>query len=435
MGGAKWIVRKFGECATLVRDTVSPADVKSSPYIGLEHIGEGSLSLIGQGTADDVMSVKSHFRRGDVLFGKLRPYFRKVVIAPFDGVCSTDIWVVRPQGDTDAGFLFYWMASDEFVDASVRGSEGTKMPRAQWEFVSRIERPVPPLSQQRAIAHILGTLDDKIELNRRMNETLEAMARAVFKSWFVDFDPVRAKMEGRDPLPAPQSEAARQADGLPPHLADLFPGRFEESELGEIPAGWGVGQFGDIADNPRRGVQPNAIEPSKPYIGLEHMPRRCIALSEWGQAEELESNKFEFKRGDILFGKLRPYFHKVGVAPVVGVCSTDILVVVPKEPEWFGFVIGHISSVEFISHTDAASTGTKMPRTSWQDMARFDIVLPPVKVVSAYTGIIHSLIDRIITNIHESRTLAALRDALLPKLLSGEIRVPEAEKFVAERLP
>ena len=123
--------------------------------------------------------------------------------------------------------------------------------------------------------------------------TKEAMARALFKSWFVDFDPVRAKAEGRHP-------------DLPQPLADLFPDRFEDSELGKIPAGWGVGTLGDVAEHPRRGVQPDEIDGSTPYIALEHMSKRCIALSDWGAADGVESNKFEFRQGDILFGKLRP---------------------------------------------------------------------------------------------------------------------------------
>src|SRR5207249_1684583 len=111
----------------------------------------------------------------------------------------------------------------------------------------------------------------------------------------------------------------------------LFPGSFEGSELGEIPKGWEIGRLGDVAVHPRRGIQPSEIEPSTPYIALEHMPKRCIALADWGTADGLESNKFEFRKGEILFGKLRPYFHKVGVAPANGVCSTDIVVVTPRE--------------------------------------------------------------------------------------------------------
>jgi type I restriction enzyme S subunit len=181
----------------------------------------------------------------------------------------------------------------------------------------------------------------------------------------------------------------------------------------------------------RRGIEPEQIEPGTPYTALEHMPKRRIALSEWGIANALESNKFEFQANEILFGKLRPYFHKVGVAPVAGVCSTDIVVVAPKSEHWFGFVLEHISSAAFVEHTDASSTGTKMPRTSWQDMARYPIVIPPRAAAQAFTNRIRPAIARTVAGIHESRTLAALRDLLLPKLISGEIRVKEAERLVA----
>jgi type I restriction enzyme S subunit len=284
-------------------------------------------------------------------------------------------------------------------------------------YLRSIEIPLPPLPEQHAIAHILGTLDDKIELNRKQNETLEAMARALFRAWFVDFEPVRAKIEGR-------WQRGQSLPGLPEHLYDLFPDRLVESELGEIPEGWKVGMLGDIADHPRRGVLPNSIEPDTPYIALEHMPKRCIALSEWSVADGIESNKFEFRKGDILFGKLRPYFHKVGVAPIDGVCSTDIVVIVPKNAIWFGFVLGHVSSTEFVEHTNAGSTGTKMPRTRWTDMAHYKIALPPHAIAQAFTQYLRPSMDRIIAGIHESRPLSQLRDTLLPKLISGKLRLP-----------
>lgn len=295
---------------------------------------------------------------------------------------------------------------------------GSTFPNVSADQLAGMWWPRLEEDEQRAIARILGTLDDKIELNRQMNETLEAMARALFKSWFVDFDPVRAKAEGRDP-------------GLPKHIADLFPDSFEDSELGEIPKGWPVGALGRIAVHPRRGVQPEEIDVSTPYIALEHMPRRSIALSEWSTADGLESNKFEFKRGEILFGKLRPYFHKVGVAPIDGVCSTDIVVVDPRTESWFGVVLGHVSSTEFVEYTNSGSTGTKMPRTSWSEMERYPIVIPPERAAMALTAQVRTMVDHIIASIHESKTLAALRDTLLPKLVSGELRIEDAERFLA----
>jgi len=183
----------FADCAELVSRQIHPKDVaQDTPYIGLENIVENGLFLNGMGLASDVDSQKSVFKKGDILFGKLRPYFRKVVIAPRDGICSTDIWVVRPKENTDRNFLFYWMASPQFVDDATRASEGTKMPRAKWEVVAKFKKP--KCENEKELGFILSSLDDKIAINRQINQILESMAQTIFKSWFVDFDPVKAKI-------------------------------------------------------------------------------------------------------------------------------------------------------------------------------------------------------------------------------------------------
>jgi type I restriction enzyme S subunit len=304
----------------------------------------------------------------------------------------------KDKAAIDLCYVYYLMCSSAYRHEVLASATGTTVKHTSPERIKRFRFLRPSLPEQHAIANILGRPDDKIELNRKMNETLEAVSQALFKSWFVDFEPFRDQ-------------------GM------------EDSPLGPIPKGWMVGILGDIADNQHRGIHPKDIDPSTPYIGLEHIPRKCIALSEWGHAKELESNKFRFKKGEFLFGKLRPYFHKVGVAPLDGVCSTDILVIAPKEPAWFGFALGHVSSTEFVAYTDAGSTGTKMPRTNWQDMARYEVVLPPQPLAESFNEVICPLVDKIIGNIHQSRTLAAIRDTLLPKLLSGEISVRDAESF------
>ncbi len=342
----------------------------------------------------------------------------------------------------DAGYVLAFLTHPEVKSYIESFNAGGSRRAVTKGHIESFRLPLPPLPEQRAIARILGTLDDKIELNRRMNETLEAMAQALFKSWFIDFDPVRRNVARarNQPAPRPTSHPSPNGrgdrdEGVAAGKAydHLFPDSLEDSELGEIPTEWKVGTLGDIANHPRRGVQPNDMEPTTPYIALEHMPRRCIALSEWSAADGLESNKFKFKKGEILFGKLRPYFHKVGVAPVDGVCSTDIVVVTPRTEEWFGFVLGHISSDNFVEHTNASSTGTRMPRTSWSEMARYRVVVPPESVTKAFTVQTRLAVDHIIASIHESRTLATLRDTLIPKLISGELRVTNP-KILAEAM-
>ena len=367
------------------------------------------------------------FHSGDTLMARITPCLENGKIARYvaqgpelEAHGSTEFIVLRGRPNvTDNDFAYYltgWNMVRDYAIGQMTGTSGRQ--RVPTDSLDHLIVPIPPLSEQRAIAHILGTLDDKIELNRRMNETLEEMARALFKSWFVDFDPVRAKMERRwcrgESLP-----------GMPAELYDLFPDGMVDSELGEIPSGWEVRALGDVAMESRVSVKPSEIEIGTPLIALEHMPRRCIALSDWGVADEVGSNKFRFERGDILYGKLRPYFHKVGIAPLDGVCSTDIVIVAPAADCWFGFVLGHISSTAFVEYTDTTSTGTRMPRTKWSDMARYTVALPGRELAEAFTFQIQPWTDRIVSGIHESRALAARRDMLLPRLISGKLQVTQ----------
>ncbi len=325
---------------------------------------------------------RSILAEGDVLFSMAGVYIGKTAVVPKEILPANTnqaVGIIRlDRAKAEPRFIDFVLRNktyNSFVNNLVAQSAQPNLNLAE---IGNLPVPLPPLAEQRAIAGVLGALDDKMELNRRMNETLEAIAKAEF----------RRMME----------------------------------EGGE------TGTLGDIAENPKRAVDPSEIDAQTPYIGLEHMPRRSIALGEWGTAGDLESGKARFHRGEILFGKLRPYFHKVGVAPLDGVCSTDILTIVPKKPAWFGLVLGHLSSKELIDHTDACSTGTKMPRASWSDIARYEIALPPEPVAAKLTGMIQPLVERIIANIHESQTLAGLRDALLPKLLSGAVRVRAEER-------
>lgn len=360
---------------------------------------------------------------GDILLSH-KGTVGKLAIVPLDAppfVCSpqTTFWRTLDSDRIDRRYLYYYMSSDEFrQQLDSRKGETDMADYVSLTAQRELRVLLPAIEEQQAIARILGTLDDKIELSRRMSHTLEAIARAIFQSWFVDFDPVVAKAEGRKPV------------GMSAETARLFPKEFEDSPLGPIPKGWRVGRLGEISDNKRRGVNPTDVKPGTAYIGLEHMPRRHISLSDWGLSDGVASNKFRFERGEILFGKLRPYFHKVGVAAIDGVCSTDILVISPKHEHWFGIVLGHASSDELVQYADAGSTGTKMPRTSWQELARYEVVIPDEGVALAFAEWSRQMMNRVAINIHLSRTIANLRDALLPRLLSGELRVKEAEKML-----
>jgi len=275
----------------------------------------------------------------------------------------------------DPRFLFFWMNGREFFVQFKGVSAQTDMA----EYVSltdqrRMHMTLPPLSEQRAIAHILGTLDDKIELNRRMSETLEAMARALFKSWFVDFDPVRAKAGGRDP-------------GLPDEIAKLFPDALtEHPELGEIPDGWEVRPLPEVvAVNPtrslRKGEVAHFLKPDQ--VG-------------WGSTEYI------------------------------------VLRALPPWPPEFAYCLARSTAFrDFAIQSMTRSSGRQ--RVPADSLSHFRLVVAPMPVAELFGSLVQPAFARASAAARESRTLAALRDALLPKLISGEPRVKDAERFLKER--
>ena len=422
----EWQAKTFGDCATLIRESVSPSDLGDTPYIGLEHIGENTLSLVGRGIASDVTSTKSRFRKGDILFGKLRCYFRKVVTAPFDGVCSTDIWVTRAKEGIDQDFLYYCMASQSFVDFADSGSEGTRMPRAQWEWVSRYKFDLPSLVEQQRIAHILGTLDDKIELNRQMNETLEATARAIFKSWFVDFDPVKAKMEGRKP-PCMDAETAA-----------LFPLGFQDSPLGKIPREWDVGTLGNLSHQPQYGYTASATDESvgAKFLRITDINKR--AWVDWNsvpycEITDKDFEKYRLRKGDVLIARMADPGHGVLIEEdQEAVFASYLIRFCPIHSEYARFLQYWLRSDSYWKLVKGREIGTTRASLNAKTLSGFPLVIPPLDIVEVFSSRVSSLRDRVVANTSEAESLANLRDTLLPKLLSGEIRVDAAAEILEE---
>lgn len=320
------------------------------------------------------------------------------------------------------GYLVSWLALPEtkgYIESFNAGGSRRAITKGH---IEAFQVPLPPLSVQREVASFADFINRRIHLLHQTNGTLESIAQALFKSWFVDFDPVRAKAEGREP------------EGMDAATAALFPNEFEESALGLIPKGWAPAKLSAICTNPRAQAKPGQMPADTPYIGLEHMPRKSIALGGAGTAEGLESGKFWFERNDVLFGKLRPYFHKVGLAPCRGVCSTDILVLRPEAPHWLGFLTMHASSDALVSHTTQLSNGARMPRTSWHDVGGFDVVLPSQDVAAAFNAMVSPMFERIHANIATAHSLSETRDALLPRLVSGKLRLPDAQTQLEDAL-
>ncbi len=301
----------------------------------------------------------------------------------------------------DPFFVFYLLSTYADKVKSIAGGAAT--PIVNKTSFANIEALVPPLSTQRKIAAILSAYDDLIENNLRRIKILEEMAQNLYREWFVKF-----RFPGHEQV------------------------RFVDSPLGRIPEGWEVTALGKIAVQIRDAVHPGSVDPETPYFGLEHLPRKSIALSDWGFAGEVKSTKLLFKKGDILFGKIRPYFHKVGVAPFSGVCSSDTIVIRPIEDDWFGLVLGCTSSVEFIEQATGTSQGTKMPRASWDVLVKYQIPMPNQAILCQFNKVMSDIVSQLHNFVFRNQILRRTRDMLLPKLISGEVDVSELAISIPE---
>jgi type I restriction enzyme S subunit len=281
-------------------------------------------------------------------------------------------------------------------------------------YLRTIEILVPPLPEQRAIAHILGTLDDKIELNRRMNETLEAMARSIFKSWFVDFDPVRAKVEGRDP-------------GLPKHIADLFPDSFEDSELGEIPKGWGISTVGEEF-NLTMGQSPPGETYNEIGEGLSFFQGRADFGFRYPSHRVFCTAPTRFADpGDALVSVRAPV-GDINMALETCAVGRGVAAIRHKSGSRSYTYYAMLSLVDVFG--DFEAEGTVFGCINKDDFHRIKFIAPPPQLALAFEKAAFSIDQAIENHIIQFRTLAALRDALLPKLISGDLRVKDVDKFI-----
>ena len=406
--------------AFLVNPPVSIKRGCPTPFVDMAAIQPG-LRSVQSTRVREFRGSGSRFQNGDTLLARITPCLENGKIARYTadadseiGHGSTEFIVVRGRpGVTDTKYAFYITRSDQVRSYAIGQMTGTSgRQRVPPKSLTNLDVAVPPLPEQRAIAHILGTLDDKIELNRRMNATLEAMARALFKSWFVDFDPVRAKVEGRD-------------TGLPKGIADLFPDRMVDSEMGEIPEGWEVRALKDCMN-------------------------LTMGQSPPGSTYNDHGDGLPFFQGRSEFGFRYPEKRRFCSAPTRVANPEDTLVSV-RAPvgdinlAWERCCIGR--GVAALRHKSGSSsftyhsawalqrelkeyehTGTVFGAINKGQFQALKVTEPDPRVVEAFDTISVSLDARIRSNFAESLTLAALRDTLLPKLISGEIRVPGVER-------
>ena len=371
-----WREVRLGDVAELSKTSWKLFD-EPYPYIGLEHINENKLRLNGIGDSNSVASNKYRFNSGDILFGKLRPYFRKVVLAKFDGICSTDIWVVKPKDKTDNVFLFYFFANPALVNISYSTSNGTRMPRADWNFLADTLWQVPPLPEQKAIAEILSSLDDKIDLLHRQNKTLENIAQTLFRQWFVeDAD------EGWEEKPL--DEIADYLNGL---ACQKHPAKNEIDKL--------------------------------PVLKIKELRNGCTENSDWATSEIEE--KYIIEIGDIIFSWSGSLMLKIWDGQKCVLNQHLFKVTSEQYPKWFYYFWTKHYLEKFIAIAD--SKATTMGHIKRGDLSSSMVLTPTDSEIRKMDKKIIPVFEKNILNSKQIRTLENLRDTLLPKLMNGEVRI------------
>ncbi len=381
-GLSEWKECKLGEIAQLEKNSWKVGD-EDLPYIALEHIVEGGLRLQGIGDSKTIASNKFLFNSNCFLFGKLRPYFRKLYRPDFEGICSTDIWVIKPKGENDKDFLFYFFANQKFVDFTYSGSSGTRMPRADWKFVSQSKWDFPPLPEQKAIASVLSSLDDKIDLLHRQNKTLEALAETLFRQWFVE--EAQEDWEKKSLLDAIQLVGGGTPKTSMPVYWD-----------GDIP--WLSG--GDISSNHKSFIYSSEKKISE--AGLSNssaklLPQYATVISARGTVGKycILSEPMTFSQSN--YG------------------------ILPKYENCFFFTYLLINHV--VEELQASAYGSVFDTITTTTFKENIVQIPHRNEIQKFENSITSYFQKMLANKSQINTLEKLRDTLLPKLMSGEIQV------------
>lgn len=437
----EWKTTKLGDIAEINPDSIDRSWPHSHiRYIDISSVGVGQLESSPQvlKLGEAPSRAKRIVKTGDTVLSTVRPNRRSMFFVSQPGndwIVSTGFAVLRPKSNlVDPRFLYACVFNQQFTDYLVTQEKGAAYPAVSPEDIANAEMLLPPLREQQAIACILGALDDKIELNRRRNRTLEGMARAIFQSWFVDFDPVKAKAAGRTP------------PGLKPELAALFPDSFQDSPLGPIPHGWDVKSVADVTFRVTKGDTPRneaikAASENERWIPM----LRVNAITDEGEilidkAERIpesihfgKSKRSILEPNDILYTNAGTIGRIAFVQPEFLPANTNQAIAIVKPnpnliPPCYLYMTLRRPAFQEELHKDIVQAVQANLALGKISEAKF--IRPPEDLVERLFFPVNSILNQIWHSRKQSRTLSDLRDTLLPKLIAGEFRVPDAERIV-----
>ena len=395
-----WEKVKLNDICSSIYDGDHNAPPKSDtgvPFVTISNIDAADGSIDFSNTAHvpnsyfESLKPERRPRPGDVLYSVVGSFGIPSLVKdqkPF--VFQRHVAILRPNDRIEPEYLYYSMKSRNFYHWADSVAIGAAQRTVTLGQLREKTIALPPLPAQQRIAGVLSAYDKLIENNRRQIKLLEEAAQRLYKEWFVDLH---------------------------------FPGHETTPIHNGIPEGWERTTVGKICELIRDSSRPDDRNESTMYIGLEHMPKNSICLNMYGDVSSVTGSKLNFRKNDILFGKIRPYFHKVGFAQCNGVTSTDTLVMRAK-PNCFGLLLEIVSSDAYVAYATATSkTGTKMPRADWNAMSAYELLEPSARVLAQFDGFVKQITDEIMNLSDQIVAAREARDRLLPKLMSGEIEV------------
>jgi len=415
-----WEVKKLGDLGELKNGiNFSRNDFgKGFPIINVTNLFRGRYATINdlaEIKRDTLKNPEKYFvKRGDILFTRssLKHSGTGQAAMVFDLPKKQTVFsgfIIRfrknPNSKIDDNFLNYLVRSNFYREYIRRFIDGTTITNINQTFLSNLPIITPPLQEQHAIAKILSDLDSKIELLQKQNETLEKIGQAIFKHWFVDFE-----------FPNEEGKPYKSSGGEMVY----------NEELGkEIPKGWRIGKLGELLKNIKEHLKPGEDLIGRKYVPIDEIPMRKFGLDSHKPIEEAKSSLIAFEKGDILFGAMRPYFHRVNFSHFRGVTRTTTMVLRPIKKEFFSFSIFYLNQEDSVKYATQHSTGSTIPYATWEkSLEKMEIIVPFDKILIKFNRLLMPFFNRIAENVEQIQTLKKIRDLLLPKLMSGKIRVP-----------
>lgn len=376
-------------------------DIKT--YISTDNLLQNKLGVTQISNLPSSIINTPKYEEGNILVSNIRPYLKKILYAKNEGGVSSDVLIFVANKRFDSKFVYYNLFQDSFFEHMMVGSKGTKMPRGDKSQILEFEIPLFEFDNQQKIASVLSALDDKIELNNKINAELEAMAKTLYDYWFVQFD-----------FPNAEGKPYRSSGGKMV---------FNETLKREIPEGWEVNKFKFLVNKVSNTINPDEYLNLK-YLPIDKIPKKSFLYSEYEDRNNALSSIIKFDEDDILLGAMRVYFHRVCLALESGISRNTIFVLRAKNEIYKFYSLMLLNKDESIQFANDNSTGSSIPYAKWDNgLAELNCIIPPNNLLKDFNVLLFPILEKVKNLSKQNQELAQLRDWLLPMLMNGQISV------------